>query len=85
MQDWRNRCLYFQTVRYWGIQKISIHVSEIMKVKELLSDFVNLIYPKPEGEAWKWGEIIFVLGIIGFTTQCLVFRKSKHWFFPQKF
>ena len=37
-----------------------------MKVKQILSDFVNLIYPRPEGEEWKWGEIIFVLAMIGF-------------------
>ncbi len=36
----------------------------MMKVKELLSDFVYLIYPKPEGEEWKWGEIIAVIGMI---------------------
>jgi hypothetical protein len=35
-------------------------------MKQILSDFVNLIYPRPEGEEWKWGEIILVLGMIGF-------------------
>ncbi len=34
-------------------------------MKQILSDFVNLIYPKPKGEIWKWGEIVFVLGLIG--------------------
>lgn len=35
-------------------------------MKQILSDFVNLFYPKPEGETWKWGEIILVLGMIAF-------------------
>jgi hypothetical protein len=41
-------------------------------MKQLLSDFVNLIYPKPEGETWTWGEIIFVLGILGFVMFMVV-------------
>lgn len=35
-------------------------------MKRILSAFVNLLYPRPEGEDWKWGEIIFVLVMIGF-------------------
>jgi hypothetical protein len=35
-------------------------------MKRILSAFVNLLYPRPEGEEWKWGEIILVLGMIGF-------------------
>ena len=35
-------------------------------MKKLLSDFVNLIYPKPEGETYTWGEIILVLGMLVF-------------------
>lgn len=32
-------------------------------MKKILSDFLNLIFPKPEGETWKWVEIIMILGI----------------------
>jgi hypothetical protein len=41
-------------------------------MKQLLSNFVNLIYPKPEGETWTWLEIIFVLGILGFVMFMVV-------------
>jgi len=33
-------------------------------MKQILSDFLNLFYPRPEGEAWEWVEILFVLGMI---------------------
>ncbi len=35
-------------------------------MKKILSDFINLIYPKPEGETYTWGEIILVLGMLVF-------------------
>jgi hypothetical protein len=41
-------------------------------MKKLLSDFVNLFYPKQEGETWTWGEIFFVLGILGFVMFMVV-------------
>jgi hypothetical protein len=41
-------------------------------MKKILSDFVNLIYPKPEGESWTWGEIVIILGVLGFVTFMVV-------------
>ena len=35
-------------------------------MKKILSYFVNLIYPRPEGETYTWGEIILVLGMLVF-------------------
>ena len=35
-------------------------------MKKILSDFVNLIYPRPEGKLYTWGEIILVLGMLAF-------------------
>jgi hypothetical protein len=33
-------------------------------MKNILSDFINLIYPRPEGETYTWGEILLVLGML---------------------
>ena len=35
-------------------------------MKQILSDFLNLIFPRPEGVQWKWVEIVLVLGILVF-------------------
>jgi len=41
-------------------------------MKQLLSDFINLIYPQPEGETRKWGEIILALRVIGLVAGVMV-------------
>jgi len=46
-------------------------------MKQILSDFVNLIYPRPEGEAWKWGEIILVWGMIGLLIVVALFLQIR--------
>lgn len=44
-------------------------------MKSILSAFCNLIFPKPEGQQWKWAEIALVMGVLVFIVVVLSLTK----------
>ena len=46
-------------------------------MKQLLSDFCNMLYPKPDNAAWKWDEISWVLVICAVVVSLLVVSKLR--------